>query len=232
MSVSGRLTTLNDAPGALAAREPGAPPAARLRGTAEASGELLRSPASGASCAHWRLRIFEALGASMELVHEVIAPDPFAIAWSADPLQPPRTVQLGGDRVHIRAQPLLHHEGSPGARAVAEHFGLMGRVRVEEVLVRQGEPLEAEGLLYDPEAVATGPYRGGQGVPQLFEATVRLSTGIALRPALLPWALGTAAALLTAAGAASAVSKLRKIRFDAAVHAEIDAVKYKHRRWP
>jgi hypothetical protein len=221
----------DDSRTALAAR-PGGPPARRLRGTAATTGEMLQSPASGAACAHWRLRIFETLGQNMELVHEVMAPEPFAIAWTADPMLPPRPVRLGGDHLSIQAQPLLHHEGSPGARAVAEHFGLQGRVRVEEVLIRQGDDLEAEGLLFDPEAAAMGPYRASQGDAQLFEATVRVPTGIALRPALLPWALGTAAALLGAAGAASAISKLWQLRLDVAVHAEIDAVKHKQRRWP
>ncbi len=146
-----------------------------------------------------------------------MAPEPFAIAWTADPMLPPRPVRLAGDHLSIEAQPVLHHEGSPGARAVAEHFGLQGRVRVEEVLIRQGDALEAEGLLFDPEAAAMGPYRASQGDAQLFEATVRLPTGIALRPALLPWALGTAAALLGAAGAASAISKLWQLRLDVAV---------------
>jgi hypothetical protein len=212
--------------------DPGSPPAIRLRGTAATTGELLHSPASGATCAHWRLRIFETLAPNMELVHEVMAPEPFAISWSADPMIPPRPVRLGTEHLRIQAQPILHHEGSPGARAVAEHFGLQGRVRVEEVLIRQGDALEAEGLLFDPEAAAVGPYRASQGDAQLFEATVRLPTGIALRPALLPWALGTAAALMGAAGAAGAVSKLWKIRLDVAVHAEIDSVKHKLRRWP
>jgi hypothetical protein len=225
------LAPTTDPHNALAATT-GGPPARRLRGTAATTGESLQSPASGAACAHWRLRIFETLGPSMELVHEVMAAEPFAIAWTADPMLPPRPVRLGGDHLRIQAQPVLHHEGSPGAKAVAEHFGLQGRVRVEEVLIREGDDLEAEGLLFDPAAAAMGPYRASQGDAQLFEATVRLPTGIALRPALLPWALGTAAALMGAAGAASAVSKLWKFRLDVAVHAEIDAVKHKQRRWP
>ena len=217
----------------LAKLETGAPPVARLNGTATVIGELLRSPASGASCAHWRLRIFETLGHSMELVHEVMASEPFAISWTADPMLPPRPVQLAGERVRIEAQPTLHHEGSPAARAVAEHFGMQGRVRVEEVLIRQGEPVSAEGLLFDPQSTAVGPYRGCQGTPELFEATVRLPTGIALRPALLPWALGTAAALLSAAGAATALSKLWQLRLlDVAVQAEIEPVKVRRSRWP
>ena len=37
--------------------------------------------------------------------------------------------------------------------------------------------------------------RASQAAAQLFEATVRLPTGLSLRPALLPWALGTAAVI-------------------------------------
>jgi hypothetical protein len=200
---------MNDEPKSLAAWDDGAPPAALLRGTATAASELLRSPASGAACVHWRLRIYETVAAGAELVHEVMAHEPFDLAWREDPTLPPRPVRLASERVNIEAQPTLHAEGSPGALAVAGHFGLSGKVRVEEVLLRQGADLEAEGLLFDPQAVEAGPYRGHQGRAELFEATVRLSTGMALRPALLPWALGTAAALLTAAGAATALSRLR-----------------------
>jgi hypothetical protein len=211
-------------------------PLQRVGGTASALRELLHSPASGAACVHWRLRIFETLGGSMELVHEVIAPEPFQIMWRRDPLAPPRPVQLCGERVHIEGQPVLHRPASPGALAVAEHFGLQGRLRVEEVLIHQGESLEAEGLLFDPQAAATGPYRSSDQIPQLYEATVRLPmTGVRLRPALLPWALGTAAALLGAAGTATALAKLWKTDPGGSLlpgSAEIRPLKVRRPRWP
>ena len=220
-------------PKSLSAWDPGAPPTALLRGTAAAPTQLLRSPASGAECVHWRLRVYESMMAGVELVHEVMAHEPFDISWQPDTGGHPRAVRLASERVRIQAQPTLHLEGSPGALAVARHFGFSGKLRVEEVLLRQGAALEAEGLLFDPQAVATGPYRGHQGSAELFEATVRLPTGIALRPALLPWALGTAAALLTAAGAAATVAKLQALGMDVAVPAAIGPAKPPRRPlWP
>jgi hypothetical protein len=207
-----------------------------LRGQAGAAQELLASPASGAPCVHWRLRIFERIAPTMELVHEVLAPEPFELRWTVDPTLPPELVRLDAERVRIEAQPVLHREGSAGAQAVARHFGLQGRVRVEEVLIRQGETVEASGVLFDPNAAAgSGPFRATQGTAELCDATVKLATGgISLRPALLPWALGAAAALLGAAGAASALSKLWKFRLESAVVTGdiIGPVKVRRPRWP
>ena len=144
-------------------------------------------------------------------------PSPSPSAWTADPMVPPAPGAAGRrPRCASRPSRSLHHEGSPGAQAVAEHFGLQGRVRVEEVLIRQGETWRPRACCSTRRRPPSGPYRASQGAAQLFEATVRLPTGIALRPALLPWALGTAAALMGAAGAASAVSKLWKLRLDVA----------------
>ncbi len=205
-----------------------------LRGQAGAPEELLTSPASGSPCVHWRLRIFERISPMTELVHEVLSPEPFEVRWSSDPLQPPRPVRVDAERVHIEAQPVLHREGSTGAESVARQFGLQGRVRVEEVLIRQGESLEASGVLFDPAATANaGPFRVNQTAAELCDATVKLPTGISLRPALLPWALGTAAALLGAAGVASGLSQLWKVRLDhVGAAAEIGPVKIRRPRWP
>jgi hypothetical protein len=206
-----------------------------LHGQAGASGELLHSPASGAACVHWRLRIFERISPSTELVHEVIAPEPFEMSWRSEPLVPPRPIRLDAERVHIEAQPVLHREGSAGAQAVAGHFGLQGRVRVEEVLIRQGETIEASGVLFDPaSAGGAGPFRATHTSAELCDATVKLSAGLSFRPALLPWALGTAAALFGAAGAVSALSKLWKLRMEVVVGgaAEIGPVKVRRPRWP
>jgi hypothetical protein len=212
----------------------GTPVVTTLRGQVGAGGEMLCSPASGARCVHWRLRIFERISPAMELVHEALAPEPFELRWSADPTAPPQPVRLAAERVRIEAQPVIHREGSAGALAVAHHFGLQGRVRVEEVLIRQGETVEASGVLFDPAASGgAGPFRATQGTAELCDATVRLPTGISLRPALLPWALGTAAALLGAAGAVSALSKLWKMRLESvAATAEIGPVKVRRPRWP
>jgi hypothetical protein len=167
-------------------------------------------------------------------VHEVLAPEAFELRWTVDPTQPPQLVRLDAERLHIEAQPVLHREGSPGAQAVARHFGLQGRVRVEEVLIRQGATVEASGVLFDPNAAAgNGPFRATHGTAELCDATVKLTTSISLRPALLPWALGTAAALLGAAGAVSALSKLWKFRLESAVVSDvIGPVKIRRPRWP
>jgi hypothetical protein len=205
-----------------------------LQGKAGASAELLTSPASGSPCVHWRLRIFERISPMTELVHEVLSPEPFELRWSADPLQPPQPVRLDAERVAIEAQPVLHREGSGGAEAVARHFGLQGRLRVEEVLIRQGATVEACGVLFDPAASGSaGPFRATHTSAELCDATIKLPTGISLRPALLPWALGTAAALLTTATAVGALSKLRKMRLDhVGAAAEIGPVKIRRPRWP
>jgi hypothetical protein len=204
-----------------------------LRGQAGAAGDLLHSPASGAPCVHWRLRIFERISPMTELVHEVIAPEPFEMGWRTDPVLPPRPIRLDAERVHIEAQPVLHREGSAGAEAVARHFELQGRVRVEEVLIRQGETIEASGVVFDPAAGdGAGPFRATHTSAELCDATVKLATGISLRPALLPWALGTAAALLGAAGAVSALTKLWKLRIEVGAAAEIGPVKVRRPRWP
>jgi hypothetical protein len=218
----------------LQVQTPAEPALTTLRGKVGASDELLTSPASGSPCVHWRLRIFERISPMTELVHEVLSPEPFELRWSADPLVPPQPVRLDAERMHIEAQPVLHREGSAGAESVARHFGLQGRVRVEEVLIRQGETVEASGVLFDPAAAGSaGPFRATHTSAELCDATVKLPTGISLRPALLPWALGTAAALLGAAGAVSALSKLWKIRFDTVgAAAEIGPVKVRRPRWP
>jgi hypothetical protein len=220
-------------PQSLQPRDPGQPAITTVRGQVGAAGELLSSPASGSACVHWRLRIFERISPTLELVHETLSSEPFELRWSADPTVPPQPVRLDAERVHIEAQPVLHREGSAGAQAVARHFGLQGRVRVEEVLIRQGETVEASGVLFDPAAGGAGPFRATQATAELCDATVKLPTGISLRPALLPWALGTAAALFSAAGAVSALSKLWKLRMEgAAAAAEIGPVKVRRPRWP
>jgi hypothetical protein len=219
-------------PQSLQTRDAAEPATMTLRGQVGASGDLLSSPASGAPCVHWRLRIFERISPTLELVHDTLAPEPFELRWTADPTVPPQPVRLDAERTHIEAQPILHREGSAGALAVARHFGLQGRVRVEEVLIRQGETVEASGVLFDPSAGGDGPFRANQATPELCDATVKLPTGISLRPALLPWALGTAAVLFGAAGAVSALSKLWKLRFEGAAAAEIGPVKVRYKRWP
>jgi hypothetical protein len=217
-----------------------------VRGQATTEGELLRAPASGAPCVHWRLRIFETVAAGMELVHEVTSPGPLEVTWRrgadrgpaphAGADGEPAVVRVSLEGARLEAQPALFRPGSAGAEAVARQFGLVGAVRVEEVAIKPGERLEAEGVLLDPAAGDARPFRANQSPAELVDATVRLETGVALRPAILPWALGTAAALLGAAGAATAVAKLGhlwKMRLDVPPPpAEIGPAKFPRPRWP
>jgi hypothetical protein len=174
--------------------------------TAAAGSELLRSPVSGQQCVYWRLRIVEHLTARSQLVHELASVEPFELAWSrppraAEPPRPPVRVRLDPASTRIQATPVLHREGTPGALAAARAFGFAGLVSVEEIVIRHGEAVSASGILDDPAEVE-GPFRGaGRGL-ELLDATVSLESR-SLAPALLPWALGTAAALLGGMGLAT-----------------------------
>jgi hypothetical protein len=132
-------------------------------------------------------------------VHEVASPDPFELTWAAlagnerAPRSPIR-IRLDPESARIHAAPVLHREGTPGALAAGRHFGLDGPLRVEEVMIHAGEAVSAEGILDDPLA-GEGPFRASGGGLELLEPTLRLATH-SIGPALLPWALGTAAALL------------------------------------
>jgi len=143
-------------------------------------------------------------------------------------------VRVTAERARVEAQPIFHREGSPGALAVARHFGLVGRVRVEEVILRHGETLEAEGVLFDPDAAGRSPYRTPALGPELFEVTVRVPTAsLALRPALVAWALGTTAALLAGLGAATLATKVWHAGITVPhTHAEIGPAKIRKPRWP
>jgi hypothetical protein len=185
---------------------------------------------------HWRLRIYEVVGPGMELVHELAAPEPFEVRLDGAN-EAPRRVRVAAERARVEAQPLFHREGSPGALAVARHFGLVGRVRVEEVVLKHGDVLEAEGVLFDPDATGRGPYRTPAAGPELFDVTVRVpAAGLSLRPALLAWTLGATAALLSALGAATLATKVTRVwkvgLTVPAPHAEIGAAKVHKPRWP
>jgi hypothetical protein len=218
--------------GALVRPEPRLAPST-IVGTAGAERDLLRSPASGAPCVHWRLRVFETVSPGMELVHEASSPEPLQLRWHAQPETPPRVVRVALAEACLAAQPTVYGHDTAEARAVAKHLGLVGVARVEEVLIRQGDRLEAEGILVDPEAFGAGPFRGGQGPAELIEATVRLETGLSLRPTLLSWALGAAAALVGTSAAAVALVKLCRVPVEVVrAPAEIGPVKVVRPRWP
>jgi hypothetical protein len=177
---------------------------ATLHGNIEPVGEPLRAPASGVPCAHWRLRIFEHVAPGMEFVHEVLSPEPVELAWRQEDDSPMVRVRLEPDTARIQAAPVLFRVGTPGALAVARQFGLRGDVRVEEVVIRPGETVEATGVLADPSAaLSRGPFRTIDAPLELLQPTLRMETSLSLRPVLLPWALGAAAALLGTMGAAT-----------------------------
>jgi len=186
-----------------------------LEARAEAGFELLRAPASGQPCVHWRLRVVEHLTARTELVHELASPESFdlvwggetgdppsqAAQWSSHPPRLPVRIRVDPGEARIEATPTLHRAGTPGALAVARVFGFRGDVSVEEVLIHSGDALSAEGVLQDL-TFGAGPFRSASQGLELLDATVRLPSR-SLGPALLPWALGTAAALLGGMGLAT-----------------------------
>jgi hypothetical protein len=173
---------------------------------ASAGAGLLRSPVSGQACVYWRVRIAQRLTDRSQLVHEIASEDAFELRWGRgrerDGTGDVR-VRLAPDTASIHAPPVLHREGTPGADAAAIYFGLAGPLSVEEVLIRPGEALSAEGIISDLDAaVGAGPLRGTSRGPELLDATVTLESK-SLAPVLLPWALGTAAALMSGMGLAT-----------------------------
>jgi hypothetical protein len=185
--------------------------AVSFEGTVCAGGELLRSPVSGLPCVHWRLRIVQHITPRMQLVHEVASPEAFEIVMgnggaggsSATGAAAGR-IRLDPESARIHAAPVLHREGTPGAIAAGRQFGLDGPLRVEEVMIHHGEAVVAEGILDEPSA-EEGPFRATTRGLELLDPTLRLATP-GIGPALLPWALGTAAALLGSTAAATYVA--------------------------
>jgi len=214
------------------------PPSTRLSGTVGPVGEALRAPASGIPCAHWRLRIFEHVAPGLEFVHDVTSPDAMEIACQPNPGEPPVRVRLAPEHARIQAMPTLFRVGSPGALAVAQQFGMRGQVRVEEVVIRPGESIEAEGVLSDPSrALSAGPFRTIDAPMELLQATVRTEAGLSLRPVILPFALTMAAAM---AGTAAATAALMHL-WDVHPHGtpsipgtppEVGPTPIPHPRWP
>jgi hypothetical protein len=177
-------------------------------GTTSSRGELLRSPVSGTPCVHWRLRIAEQVNASLRLVHEIASTEDFDLVWSGTggssaPNAGKVRIRVAGQSARIQATPVLHRPGSPGAIVTGRQFGFSGQLSVEEVALRDGEEVSAEGIIEELAGSASGPFRGVERDIELLGATVSLPTRTALGPVLLPWALGTAAALLGGVGVAT-----------------------------
>ena len=184
-----------------------APAPVSFEGTACASGALLRSPASSQPCVYWRVRITQRLTDRSQLVHEMASDEAFELAWGRDEAREDGRgavrVRLEPELARIEAPPVLYREGTQGAQSAAQFFGLPGPVSVEETIIRPGEALTAEGILHDLDAaVGAGPFRGTSRGPELHEAIVTLESK-SLAPVLLPWALGTAAALMSGMGLAT-----------------------------
>jgi hypothetical protein len=178
--------------------------AVSLEALAQPTRDLLRAPASGQPCVHWRLRVVEHLTARIELVHDLASPDPFELAWGGAPDggRAPVRIRLDPETARIEATPTLHREGTPGAEAVARAFGFRGAVAVEEVVIRAGESVTADGILHDL-SFGAGPFRAPGNALALSEATVRVPSRSLAPAVLIPWAFGTAAMLLSGMGLAT-----------------------------
>ena len=164
--------------------------------------DVVRSPVTDQACAYWRLRIVERLTARSELVHEMASSQAFRLVWGAPHGEtPPVRILVEPDNTRIEAPLVLHRPGSPGALAVARAFGFPGPLAVEEILLHPGEEVAAAGTLFDPRHDA-GPYRTVAREPELLDATLTVATET-IGQALLPWAVGTAAAVLGGIGLAT-----------------------------
>jgi hypothetical protein len=178
-------------------------------GIASTRGELLRSPVSDAPCVYWRLRISERVNASLQLVHEIASTEDFELTWSGTEKQVslattrPVRIRVAAQTARIQATPVLHRPGSPGAIVTGRQFGFTGQLSVEEVALRPGEEITANGVLEEPAGSTSGPFRAVEHEIELLDATVRVPARTSIGPALLPWALGTTAALLGSMAAAT-----------------------------
>jgi hypothetical protein len=188
-----------------------APAPVSFEAVASAGAALLRSPVSGQACVYWRVRITQRLTDRSQLVHEIESEEAFELRWGGRGAPDPSGVGANDDlrlrllpeAARIQAPPVLHREGTPGAEAAGKYFGLAGPLVVEEVLIRAGEALSAEGIISDLDtAVGAGPFRGTTRGPELVDAIVTVESR-SLAPVLLPWALGTAAALMSGMGLAT-----------------------------
>lgn len=166
---------------------------------AEAGAELVRSPVTDRPCVYWRLRVVERLTAGSQLVHEMASSQSFFLLWGArDGATPPVRILVEPDTAHIEGTPAFHRHGSAGAMAVARAFGFPGALSVEELVVQPGDEIAAAGTLLDPR-VDAGPFRTIERELELIDANLVIAPAT-LGQTLLPWAVGTAAAVLSGIG--------------------------------
>ena len=111
-------------------------------------------------------------------------------------------VRVMAESLRLAATPVLHRPGSPGALRVAQQFGLSNTIAVEEIALGEGERVSAEGIL-EGGALGRlrGPFRDVAGEVELHDGALTLPPRREIGPALLPWALGTAAAIFAGMGA-------------------------------
>lgn len=170
-----------------------------LEAHAEPGPDAVRSPVTGQTCVYWRLRVIERLTAGSDLVHELASPERFELRWGG--ADSPLRVRVDPGATRIEGTPDLYRAGTQGAMAVAREFGFVGAISVEETVIRSGDSVEVEGIVEDA-SVGAGRFRTPDGGLELLDATLRLPSR-SLRPVLLPWALGTAAAVLSGMGLAT-----------------------------
>lgn len=192
--------------------------AVKFEASAEAGPDVVRSPVTGEPCVHWRLRIVEHLTARSELVHELASSESFVLAWGETGAGgSPARIRIDPETSRIQGTPNLYRAGTPGAEAVARAFGFVGAISVEEVAIRPGDDVVAEGTLVHVDDGA-GPFRTVRREPELLDAVLRLPSR-SLGPALLPWAFGTAAALIGGVGIATWAAWRYHVLQQAAAHA-------------
>jgi len=168
----------------------------------EPGADPVRSPVTDQPCVYWRLRIVERLTDRSQLVHEMASSQPFRLVWGARGGEvAPVRILIEPDSARIDAPPALHRPGSPGALAVARAFGFPGTLSVEEITIQSGEEVAAEGILRHA-VVEAGPFRTIEREPELYDATLTVAS-VSIGQALLPWAVGTAAAVLGGIGLAT-----------------------------
>jgi len=190
----------------------------KFQASAEVGPEVVRSPVTGEPCVHWRLRIVEHLTARSALVHEMSSSESFVLAWGhTEPGGSPARIRIEPETSRIEGTPNLYRTGTPGAEAVARAFGFVGAISVEEVAIHPGDDVVAEGTLMHFDDGA-GPFRTVRRDPELLDAVLHLPSR-SLGPALLPWAFGTAAALIGGVGLATWAAWRYHALHQAAAHA-------------
>jgi hypothetical protein len=155
-----------------------------LRGQVDAISGLLCSPASGQSCVFWQLRIVETVSPTLEFVHELRSPESFLFA-DQDAAGNDRQILIRSEAAFVSSETTLHRPGSPEANAVAEAIGFVGKVTVEEQLLRPSEWVQASGYLLEGDTGA-GPGRRVHLPLELCEADVQVM-GEHRRFTWLPW---------------------------------------------